>query len=216
MLHTKLGAIFDLDGTLLDSMKVWEEIDFAFLEKRGIELPPDYLKAISALGFERAAEYTLERFQLSEAPKQIVAEWKKMAVEAYRDRLQVKPFAAEYLCLLRQKGIRIALATASSEELYLPALENNHILQYFDSFTTLNEVNRGKGFPDIYCKAAEKLGLFPKQCMVFEDILTGIQGANAGGFFTIGVAEPSSAYEWEAIMQQADHYIYSFQELLEP
>ncbi len=209
------GAIFDLDGTLLDSMGIWSQIDLEFLGKRGIPVPPDYMDALSALGIRRAAEYTIERFGFSEAPEEIMAEWFAMAVEAYSTGVALKPNAREYLLYLKERGIKLAIATASQEELFVPALCRNKVYELFDAVTTLKEVSRGKGYPDIYLKAAEKLGLSSAECVVFEDIYAGIKGAKDGGFYVIGVEDSFSGYEKERMISEADLFITNFSELMD-
>ena len=84
------GAIFDLDGTLLDSMRVWDDIDVAFLKKRGLEVPPDYQEAITPLGFLEAARYTIRRFGFPETPEELIQEWHQMAVDAYTYEVELK------------------------------------------------------------------------------------------------------------------------------
>jgi len=208
------GAIFDLDGTLFDSMWVWKAIDCKFLGNRQIEVPDDYMEAISPLGFVGAAKYTIERFNLTDTPEMLIAEWNEMALNEYRNNVKLKKGAKEYLFYLKERGVRIAAATASHEELFVPCLKNNGIYELFDNITTLQEVEREKGFPDIYLKAASKMKLEPTSCVVFEDIYQGIYGAVAGNFMTVGVYDESSAHEKERITAIADKYITDFFEII--
>lgn len=209
------GAIFDLDGTILDSMGVWRQIDVEFLGKRGISVPPDYLEAITPLGFDRAAEYTIRRFSLPESREEIVREWYLMAENAYRYQVELKEGAGEWLNRLKSLNIPLAVATSSDEALFVPALKRTGIYDCFDAFVTVKEVARGKGFPDIYEKAAGRIGCVPEQCVVFEDILQGIRGAKMGGFCAVAVYDEDSAHEEQAMRDAADYYIYSFRQLLE-
>lgn len=207
------AMILDLDGTLLNSMDVWGWVDETFLGRRGIRVPEDYNAAVSPMGFYAAAQYTIERFGLTETPEELIAEWNRMAAEAYSSRVGLKKGAGAFLERCRHKGIRLAVATASHEELFVPALKNNGVYDCFDAIVTLREVNRGKGFPDIYEKAAQRLSLPPCRCAVFEDIYAGIRGAKDGGFFAVGVYEPFSAHEEDKIREACDLYIHDFDEL---
>ncbi len=204
------AAIFDLDGTLLDSMGIWEQIDNEFLKKRGFEATPDYIQAITPLGFRDAAAYTIERFGLAETPEALVEEWGMMCRRAYEREITLKPHAEAYLLALKQDGVKLAVATALDPEQYIPALENNGVIHLFDAFASLKEVSRGKGFPDIYWLAANRLEMEPCDCMVFEDILAGIAGAKSGGFKTCGVYDNSSAHEWDKIYKAADKTIIQY------
>ncbi|MCH1982868.1 HAD family phosphatase [Ruminococcus sp. OA3] len=209
------AAIFDLDGTLLDSMGVWETVDIEFLGKRNLSLPGDYLETITPMGFEAAADYTVKRFGLKEEPEAIIQEWYSMAKDAYRNTVGLKPYVREYLRVLKERGIRIAAATSSDNELFGPALLNNGIDGYFEHIVTVRDVKRGKGYPDIYEEAAFRLDVKPEECAVFEDILKGIEGARAGGFFAVGVYDRYSEYEKDAMIALADRYIYDFGEMME-
>ncbi len=211
--RARRACIFDLDGTLLDSMGVWLEVDRVFLLRRGIALPDDYAEAISHLGFPAAADYTKTRFSLQESEQTIMAEWTALAIEAYETHVPLKPYAYEYLVSLKERHIPIAAATASRAEFYLPALRRLGILDFFSSITEISEVSRGKGNPDIYLRAAEKLGVAPADCVVFEDILPGIRGASAGNFYTVGVYDEGAANP-DLIRALSDRYIASFAELL--
>ena len=204
-----------MDGTLLDSMGVWERVDREFLAKRGYEVPDDYGITIAPMGFHGAAEYTIRRFGLAERAEDILREWNEMARKEYAETVGLKPNAGRYLRYLAGKGVRLAVATASHEELFLPALKHHEILELFGAIVTVYEVKRGKGFPDVYEKAAEKIGLDPGDCVVFEDIYAGVKGARDGGFQVIGVYDAMSAGDEDKIRELAGEYIKDFAQLME-
>lgn len=208
------GAIFDLDGTLLDSAWVWDMVDIKFLGDRGFGVPDDYVETISPMGATRAAVYTIERFGLDENPNDIVREWIDMAKKEYAVDVKCKPFVKEYLEKLAMQNIPMAVATSSDRELFIATLERENILKYFDDIVTVNEVERGKGFPDIYEEAARRIKVNPYNCVVFEDIYTGVSGAKKGQFNVIAVADEKSLHNRDKIRGLADYYIECFSELM--
>jgi HAD superfamily hydrolase (TIGR01509 family) len=208
------GAIFDLDGTVLDSAWVWEKVDIEFLGNRGFEVPEDYVEAISPLGADRAAVYTIERFGLNENPQDIVEEWFQMAKSAYANQVVCKPYAKEYIKKLHGQGIKLSVATSSDRKLFIATLEREGILKYFKHIITVDEVKRGKGYPDIYEEAARRMKLNPHRCVVFEDIITGVRGAKMGEFKVVAVQDEKSLQNREKLEKTADYYIENFQELL--
>lgn len=201
------GHIFDLDGTLTKSNHVWSKIDEEFLGKRGIEVPEDYFKQVSAMNFEQAAVYTNDRFSLGENIQDIMKEWFDMAVYEYTNVIGLCGNAGEYVRCLKDQGRKIALATASTEELYRPVLKRNGILDCFDCFVSTEQVKRGKGFPDVYELAAEKLGLDAQDCVVYEDIVEGIKGAKAGGFFAVACLNDHYSHDWDEMRDIADEIV---------
>lgn len=201
------GHIFDLDGTLTKSNHVWSKIDEDFLGKRGIEVPEDYFKQVSAMNFEQAAVYTNDRFSLGENIQDIMKEWFDMAVYEYTNVIGLCGNAGEYVRRLKDQGRKIALATASTEELYRPVLKRNGILDCFDCFVSTEQVKRGKGFPDVYELAAEKLGLAAQDCVVYEDIVEGIKGAKAGGFFAVACLNDHYSHDWDEMRDIADEIV---------
>lgn len=201
------GHIFDLDGTLTKSNHVWSKIDEEFLGKRGIEVPEDYFKQVSAMNFEQAAVYTNDRFSLGENIQDIMKEWFDMAVYEYTNVIGLCGNAGEYVRCLKNQGRKIALATASTEELYRPVLKRNGILDCFDCFVSTEQVKRGKGFPDVYELAAEKLGLDAQDCVVYEDIVEGIKGAKAGGFFAVACLNDHYSHDWDEMREIADEIV---------
>ncbi len=215
MLKDIKGIIFDLDGTILDSSWVWDKVDKKFLGDRGFEVPDDYVEAISPMGAENAAVYTIERFGLhNEKPRDLVREWFDMAKTEYRDKVICKPHAKSFIKKMYSRGKKLIIATSSDRELFIPTLEREGILGYFSDIVTVNEVERGKRFPDIYIEAAKRIDFPVSQCLVFEDIITAIKGAKSGGFQVVAVEDEKSAHYSEEIRAIADFYISSYQQLL--
>ncbi len=204
------GAIFDLDGTLVDSMGVWHRIDEEFLGRRGFPADESYKQAVKTMKYETAAHYTIERYGLAESPEEVMAEWDSMALHEYRYNIKCKPGVSEFLHFLKEKGVKIALATVSHRALLEAVLKGNDIFDLFDVITDVSQVSRGKEEPDLYLLAAEKMGLEPRECMVFEDVLLGINSAKRGGFYTCGVKDHSSKEEEMEIRRAADYFVESF------
>lgn len=208
------GAVFDLDGTLLDSSWVWEKVDEKFLGDRGFQVPDDYVDEISPLGAERAAVYTIERFGLNEDKDDIVREWIEMAKKEYATEVVCKPYAKEFLEELHKLNIKMAVATSSDRELFMKTLEREGILKYFQKIVTVDEVERGKGYPYIYEEAARRIKVNPHKCLVFEDILAGVTGASLGEFNVVAVFDEKSKHNWEKIKSISKYSINDYKELL--
>ncbi|MDD6207505.1 MAG: HAD family phosphatase [Clostridiales bacterium] len=181
------GAIFDLDGTLLDSANVWSDIDRAFLAKRGFSVPEDYQKTIAPMGFYETACYTIRRFSLDETPEDLIAEWNDMARMAYHQQVLLKPESKDFLDFLHREQIPLAIATASHRDLFEPCLERLGIKDFFSVMLTVQDVGVGKEEPDLYLETARRLGVKPEECLVLEDLPVTIQSASRGGFLTVGV-----------------------------
>lgn len=215
MLKGIKGAIFDLDGTLIDSMWVWEKIDYDFLSKRNLTFPDDLRVNIEHLSFVEVAKYFKHRFNLNENIEDIMQEWNDMAYSEYSTNVLLKPHAREFLLVLKSMNIRTAIATSNSRLLMNAALKNNGITDMFDAITTLDEAGKVKNSPEIYLLSAKRLNVQPSECIVFEDILPAVKGAKAAGMKVIGVHDSYSEFQKEDIMRTADKYISDFQECLE-
>lgn len=206
------AAIFDLDGTLLDSMDVWEKIDIKFLQKRGLIPPTGYVKEICARSFEEAAEYTIKLFGLTESIDQIIDEWNNMAISEYATNVRLAPFAEKYIYQLKRMGIKLAIATGLPKELYYPCLANNKIHALFDVICSTDQGTRGKEYPDIFQLAARQLGVETTSCIVFEDVFPAIKSAKQAGMTVFGIYDKYSADDRERIMAIADGYLMNFRD----
>lgn len=215
MINTFDAAIFDMDGTILDSLGIWEKIDYDFLEKRrGIRVPADYVHAIAAMSYTEIAEYTKKRFGLKETPAELMREWTQMATYEYANNIRLKPYAKEYIEYLKAHNKKIVLCTSSPIHFYEPALKNNGIYDLFDAFTSTCEAGEGKNSPRVYLLAAQKAETEKQRCIVFEDIVPAAQCAKNAGMTVCGVYdERNSGYE-EKLREICDYYIGGFGELL--
>lgn len=208
------AAIFDMDGTLIDSMWVWEKIDIKYLEKRNIPIPKDLNESIAHLTFQECAKYFKNTFNLNDTVETIMDEWNTMAIYEYSHNVKLKKGALDFLTLLKNKGIKLGLATSNCDMLLKIALKNNDIYDIFDCITTSDEVNKSKEFPDVYLLCAEKLKVSPEHCIVFEDILPAIRGAKSAGMKVVGVHDIYAKNQKKEIMKNADFYILEYNELI--
>ena len=212
MLENIKGIIFDLDGTILDSCSIWGDVDEEFFKKRGLEVPADYGEAIGHIGLDKAADYTISRFNLNEKKEDIIKEWKSGVLEHYAHSVKLKPHAYEFIKSLKGRGIKCCAATANDEDCYKSALINNGILDDFDFILEVGSFKSGKDKPDVYLEGAKRLGVKVSECAVFEDLLTPIKTAKKAGFLTVAVYEATSKDEEEK-KKIADIYIKDYNEL---
>lgn len=208
------AVIFDLDGTLIDSMWVWNQIDIDFLCQKGFEVPQNLTDEITHLSFNQTAQYFKDRFNLDASIESIIDTWNTMAYDYYSNKIKLKDGVIEYLNKLKSNNIKIGLATSNSNILLEAVLKNNNIFHLFDSITITDEVNKSKNNPDIYLLSAKKLQVKPENCMVFEDIIAAVQGAKLAGMKVIGVYDEASKHQENILRKECDNYIYSYKELL--
>lgn len=208
------AAIFDLDGTLVDSMWVWQQIDIDYLSERGHAVPKNLNDEITHLSFTQTAEYFKNKFSIPDSIEDIMNTWNNMAYNQYRNNVLLKEGAFEYLNKLKSLGIKIGLATSNSMELLEVTLKNNNVFDLFDAITVTDEVKKSKSNPDIYLLAASRLGVDPKDCMVFEDIIAAVTGAKLAGMRVTAVYDKHSEHQADTLKQQCDNYIYSYNEFL--
>lgn len=208
------AAIFDLDGTLIDSMGVWDKIGRDFLAARGIKAPAGLSRIVKNLSFSETAEYYIRRFTLSDNREQLIMIWNTMADREYAENIELKPGVREYLIKLNGNNIKMGIATATDHRLTEAVLRRHDILRFFQTIVTVGDTGKGKEYPDIFLLAAQKLEVNPQECMVFEDCLHAVQGAKLAGMKVFAVYDPASAHERTGMERMADGYIQDFRELL--
>ncbi len=209
------AAIFDLDGTLLDSMYVWKRVDEIFFERLGMETPADYGPSVAGKSYRETAEYTIARFGLTQSWEELVRYWTELAHREYAENVGLKRGAREYLALLRRSGVKLAVATALPEYLYRPCLEHLGIYDWFDALCSTDDTGgRGKARGEVFLLAAERMGVAPESCVVFEDVLEGIRGARCANMGAYCVMDAASRHAHPEIERIADRMIADFWELL--
>ena len=209
------AAIFDLDGTLLDSMYVWTRVDEIYFERHGMPVPEDYGRALAGLSYRESAEYTMQRFGFPGPWEAIVQEWTELAREEYARHVPLKEGARAYLMALKRCGVKLAVATALPEYLYRPCLENLDVIELFDALCSTDDTGgRGKGNGEVFLLAARRLGVPPERCAVFEDVLEGVRGAKRAGMRAYCVLDEASSHAHADMAALADGVVERYADLL--
>lgn len=209
----KEGVIFDLDGTLVDSMWVWKQIDIDYLGQYGISHPADLQEKISGMSFYETAVYFKNNFAIPDSVEEMMDTWNRMAFDSYQNKVKEKPGALAFLQWLKNHGIKTGIATSNSEVLVEALLKARGLDGYFQAVHTGYEVERGKPAPDIYLLAAKSLGVPPEKCLAFEDIPEGIMSARAAGMEVCGVEDAFSVGLRERKRELSQYYIDDYRDI---
>lgn len=208
------AVIFDLDGTLIDSMWLWKSIDIEYLGKYGHEFPLDLQKEIEGMSFTETAQYFKKRFNIPDSIENIMNEWNQMAKMYYATKVTMKKWAIEFLTYLKENGILTGIATSNSKELLDTVMNRFGLDAYFNIVRTSCEVKKGKPHPDIYLKVAEDLGVLPQDCLVFEDVAMGIMAGKNAGMKVCAIYDEFSKNNQEEIKLLADYYINGYEDVI--
>lgn len=210
MLEGIKGIIFDLDGTLIDSMWLWKQIDIDYLAKHHIDLPDDLQDQIEGMSFTETAAYFKKRFKLADSIESIKNDWNEMAGVYYQEKVTLKKDTKKLLEHLKQAGFKVGIATSNSPELVESIIKRFDLRQYFDAIRTSCQVENGKPAPDVYLKVAQDLKLNPKSCLVFEDVKNGVQAGLNAGMKVCAVYDDFSKEVREELENLAHYYIEDF------
>ncbi|MBS6262270.1 MAG: pseudouridine synthase [Clostridium sp.] len=209
----KKAFLFDLDGTLVDSMWMWGAIDVEYLGKFGLTCPPDLQKAIEGMSFSETAAYFKKRFALEASLEEIKADWVSMSIEKYRSQVPPKPGTEAFLSWAAKQNIKMAVCTSNGREMVDAVLSSLNLARYFDCIITGCEVAAGKPSPDIYLEAARRMKVSPEECAVFEDVPAGILAGKRAGMEVFAVEDEYSLGMEEEKRALSDFYIRDYREL---
>ena len=217
MLENRKAVIFDLDGTLVDSMWMWREIDIEFLSGKGIVIPEDiqdFQDELEGMGFTETAVFFKKRFRIPDSIEDIKNTWILMAEDKYSTQVPLKPGAGELLDMLKKRNFQIGISSSNSTELIRTVLEAHEIEDYFGCITTCCQVPAGKPAPDVYLETAKGLGIAPEDCLVFEDVPMGILAGKRAGMKVCAVDDKFSRNQEKEKRKLADWYIQDYYEVL--
>lgn len=204
------AVIFDLDGTLLDSLWAWENSGVNFLRTQGINPPEGFNDQLAQLSLMDGAKLVKEKYNLPQSPEEILRLTLAPIRERYFHTIMPKPGVPALLHRLKEQGVKMCVATASDKELTVAALKRTGLLPYFDFILTCDEVGAGKRTPVIYEAALKKLGTQKKRTLVAEDALYALTTAHQAGFPTAGIFDMHSAKDQPSVQKLSTYYIPSY------
>lgn len=214
MLKDIEAVLFDLDGSLVDSMWIWRDIDIEYLGKFGIPLPEKLQADIEGMSFTETAAYFKERFQIPDSVEQMKEDWNRMAWDKYTHQVPLKKGAREFVEHCHENGIKLGIATSNSRELVENVISVHGLMDYFDSIVTACEVDKGKPAPDVYLEAAKRCGAAPEKCLVFEDIVPGIMAGKSAGMKVCAVEDAYSRHQDAEKKRLSDYFITDYSDIV--
>ena len=213
MLQNIKAIIFDMDGSLVDSMWIWKQIDIEYLSKYGYdssdEAISEFQANIEGMSFRETAEYMHEHFDIPSV-EEMMDDWNRMAWEKYEKEVFLKTGAYEFLLECKNRGILLGIASSNSRELVDNVIQARHLEGLFQVIITGSDGLPGKPAPDMYLEAAAKLGVEPVDCLVFEDIPKGIRAGKEAGMKVCAVEDLYSAHQREEKKNMSDYYIEDY------
>lgn len=207
------GAIFDLDGTILDSMHIWSEIGLLFLKNKGVVPPPGVENEFVKMSMVQAAEYYIKNIDPTATVMDIVNEVNALVQGFYFNEVIKKDGIKEFLDFLKNKNVKMCIATATDKHLVEKALERNEIREYFSEIFTCSSVGAGKDTPVIYDVALEYLGTPKENTFIFEDALYAIETATKAGYNVVGINDVSEKADPEDVKKLCNYYINDYSEI---
>ena len=206
--------IFDLDGTLVDSMPVGIGIVLGFLDERGISYPDDIVTTLTPLGYKGSAKYIADHLTGGYQVEQIYEYFKTETLRAYGETIPLKANVKETLEGLKERGYRLNVLTASPQLLTDICTKRLGVSDLFENVWSIEAFGLSKADEEIYLEAAKRLGVSPEECIMADDNLNVLKTAKKVGMATVGVYDDSSKDVMEEMRAIADKYVVDFAELL--
>ena len=200
-------AIFDMDGTLLDSMPGWQTVGQRYLAEKGLTAYSDLREKVKTLSPVETAAFFQREYNIMDTPEEIMAGVNRQVERNYTEMAQVKPGVVEVLNWLKEQGVRMCIATATDRYLVEIGLKRLQLLPYFEKIFTCTEIGKGKSEPHIFQTAMESLGGEFDNTIIFEDALHAVKTAKDAGFTVAAVYDASAAEDAEEIRGLADWYV---------
>lgn len=207
------GVIFDLDGTILDSMHIWSDIGLLFLKNKGVEAPEGIEDEFVKMSMVQAAEYYIKNIDSTATVMDIVNEVNALVQDFYFNEVIKKSGVENFLNFLKNKKVKMCIATATDKHLVEKALERNGIREYFSEIFTCSSVGAGKDSPVIYDVALEHLGTPKENTFVFEDALYAIETANKAGYNIVGINDVSEKADPNDVKKLCNYYINDYSDI---
>ena len=201
------GAIFDLDGTLLDSTPYWDRAPEVYLAGLGKRAKSDLARTIFPMTMPEAADYMIAEYALAQSQRQVVDGVNAAMKEFYLHDVPLKPGVTALLDALRERGVPLMVASVTDKRLVEAVLTRFDVLRRFRGVVTVAEVGVGKQEPDVYLAAAERLGCASAETLVFEDALHALRTAKRAGFRTVGVRDAGGGVPQDALRAEAEFYL---------
>ena len=195
--------IFDMDGTILDSMPMWSTIASDYLDSYDIPHDDNVNKLIEAYTLENAAKYFIE-LGLDKTVDDIIKDIYDFSLNKYKNEIPAKPDMAELLKKLHETGETIILLSASPVQCAVAAFKRLNILEYFDKLFSCQDFDTDKTVPETFINVAASLGFKPEDAIVYEDALYSIRSAKAAGCKTVAIYDDFARNEWDEILKTAD------------
>lgn len=206
--------LFDLDGTILDSLKIWNDIDLLFFKNHNLIMGEDYHIAIAPLTLEETATYTKNTYKLDIDEEKIMKEWSDLAIKEYAENVNLKKGVKEFLDYLKNKNVHLAIATSCNEEMFKPCLERYGIVSYFEHFYTSQNLKINKSNTNFFKEILNEYKIEPDQILFFEDSLASMKCAKSLGFNVVAVMDKKWEKQKEEIIASSDDQIEDFSQFI--